>query len=203
MPKRDMPEARVELARGCPRWILSPSVAMRRFGLWRAYESTRLKSSDTSLIQRHQNHRHPAFHPALLLLLLVALVSGCATGARSYRSDLSPVAHRATRALIGATVTLGAKDVGVSPMLALGLGTVGHVGLSKTVMAIQSPEKLGPWTPGDIACDLIWSAAISPYWAGRYLRPAGSSRRWAWRSAVVAAGLWLGSGAILARSIVP
>ncbi|MGE4163892.1 MAG: hypothetical protein AB7G23_19360 [Vicinamibacterales bacterium] len=133
--------------------------------------------------------------PALLL-------AACAVGPRSYDSTLRPVEHRAVRALIGATITLGAQDLGVRPTLALAAGTVGQVAVSKAVMAAQHPDRIGPWTPGDIACDLIWSSAVAPYWVARRAARGGGPRAAALAGGLTFAG-WLAASVAIARSCVP
>lgn len=124
--------------------------------------------------------------------LLAVLLAGCAVNARSYDSTLSPVQHRAVRALAGATITLGAQAVGVKPTIALLTGTVGLTGASKLALAVQHPERIGPWTAGDIACDLFSSAAVLPLWAGRH------GARWSWRRFVVGGAIW-GAGMYLSQ----
>lgn len=134
-------------------------------------------------------------------VLLVAL-AGCAVGPRSYDSTLPPVQHRAVRALVGATITLGADDVGIRPAIALAIGTVGQVVASKALMAVQHPDRLGPWTLGDVACDLTWSAAITPYLVGRHAARAGGARAAATAGGLTFAG-WLAAAVLVARRCVP
>lgn len=122
---------------------------------------------------------------AVLLLALPTLL-GCGAHRYSAPTELSPLAHRGTRALIGATVTLGAKEVGIKPSLAILLGTVGQVGASKALIAIRHPDWIGPWTPGDALCDVWTSAAVVPLVIGRQM----GKERFHWRAAVVAAGAW-------------
>lgn len=129
-------------------------------------------------------------------------LAACAVGPRSYDSTLRPVEHRAVRALIGATITLGAQDLGVRPTLALAAGSVGQVAVSKAVMAAQHPDRIGPWTPGDIACDLIWSSAVAPYWVARRAARGGGPRAAALAGGLTFAG-WLAASVAIARSCVP
>ena len=96
------------------------------------------------------------------LLAALLLLAGCSTNRLSYRSDLSPLAHRGVRALLGATITLGAEYGGARPTLALFAGTIGQVAVTKGILAIWHPERLGSWSAGDAACDLVSSAAVLP-----------------------------------------
>lgn len=122
---------------------------------------------------------------ALVLLVLPALL-GCGAHPYSAPTQLSPIAHRGTRALIGATVVLGAKEVGIKPAVAVLLGTIGQVGVTKAVVAVRHPDWIGPWTPGDALCDVWTSAAVVPLVIGRQL----GKDRYNWKAAVVAAGAW-------------
>ncbi len=136
-----------------------------------------------------------------LAVLLVAL-AGCAVGPRSYDSTLTPVQHRAVRALVGATITLGAEDVGIRPSVALVIGTVGQVAAAKALTYASHPDRIGPWTAGDVACDLVWSAAIVPYLVGRHAARGGGPRSAATAGGLAFAG-WLAAAVAVSRSCVP
>lgn len=127
-------------------------------------------------------------------LLLALVASGCAVGSRSYDSTLTPVQHRAVRALVGATITLGAEDVGIRPSIALVIGTVGQVAATKALTYARHPDRLGPWSPGDVACDLVWSGAVAPFWLWRH---HGA------KAGVVGAAGWLAAAVAVSRSCVP
>lgn len=110
---------------------------------------------------------------------------GCARGPLSYDSTISPVEHRAVRALAGATVTFGAQSFGVKPLTAVLIGTVGLTAASKALLAVQHPERFGPWSIGDAACDLLWSAAVVPLVVARKSLTRGLLTALGW-----GAGVW-------------
>lgn len=128
---------------------------------------------------------------ALLLLLLLA---GCARGPLSYDSSISPVEHRAVRALVGATVTWGGEAFGFRPTVALLAATVGVTGASKLWLAVRHPERIGPWSAGDALCDLTWSAAVVPVEVWRWH---------GWRWGLVSAVAWGGAAWVVQRRCVP
>lgn len=142
----------------------------------------------------------------MMRLALALLLAGCAVGPRSYDSTLTPVEHRAIRALVGATVTFGGEAFGVRPTVALIAGTVGVLAVTKAELFLVHPERLGPWTAGDLACDLVWQSAVLPLWLSAHPARGGRPRSagWArWRWPLLAGAAWAGAAFLVQRRCVP
>jgi hypothetical protein len=108
-----------------------------------------------------------------VLLVLVLVTLGCAAGPRSYGA---PVPHRASYSALGLACGLIASKAGIDAVVTT-VGCPGAiVAVSKAIVWSRHPERLGPWSPGDVACDLLWTGV--PMTVGRFVW------RKQWRAAV-------------------